>query len=93
MKSAYELAMERLNAESPNPQPSLSDAQKAELSEIDKKFQAKIAERDVFLKKQLEEARMTGDRAAESEILTQIRHERERLNDEMEVEKNAVRSR
>lgn len=42
MKSAYELAMERLNKESPSRQ--LSDDEKAEMAEIDKKYDAKAAE-------------------------------------------------
>ena len=43
MKSAYERAMEKLNAAS-GPLKSLSDAQKERVAEIDKKYDAKIAE-------------------------------------------------
>lgn len=41
MKSAYELAMDRFGGDSTPP---LSDAQKAELAEIDKRYKAKEAE-------------------------------------------------
>ena len=47
MKSAYELAMERL--EQSAPQKKLTDEQKAQIAEIESKFKAKIAEREVFL--------------------------------------------
>lgn len=42
MKTAYELAMERLEAAS-GPTRSLSDEEKAALSEVDKKYDAQIA--------------------------------------------------
>src|SRR5215469_11759516 len=44
MKSAYELAMERLQKTSPSA--SLTDKQKQELAELDSKYQAKIAEKE-----------------------------------------------
>ncbi|MFP4499930.1 MAG: hypothetical protein ACLFTT_02925 [Candidatus Hydrogenedentota bacterium] len=43
MKSAYERAMERLE-ESSGPGKKLSDAQKAQLAEIDKTYDAKLAQ-------------------------------------------------
>ena len=46
MKSAYELAMERLQKGSPTI--TLTSEQKAELAEIDSSFNAKIAERKFF---------------------------------------------
>jgi predicted ATPase len=42
MKSAYELAMERLNQESPSR--TLTKDEKAEMAEMENKFDAKIAE-------------------------------------------------
>ena len=47
MKSAYELAMERLQKESPDQ--SLSEEKKAELAELDNLYKSKLAEREVFL--------------------------------------------
>ena len=49
MKSAYELAMERLQKTTPSL--SLTDEQKKELAEIDSKYRAKIAEKELFLKR------------------------------------------
>ena len=48
MKSAYELAMERMGGGDEKP---LTDQQKEQIAEIDSKFKAKIAERKIFLKK------------------------------------------
>ena len=53
MKSAYELAMERLGKADPAAAP-LSPEQKARLAEIDRIYQGKLAEREIFLKQQLD---------------------------------------
>ena len=45
MKSAYELAMERLEKQSPSHQ--LTDRQKSEISEIESVAKAKIAEQAI----------------------------------------------
>ena len=58
MKSAYELAMERLQKASPTV--TLTDDQKKQIAEIDSSFRAKIAEREVFLKDQIQKAQTTG---------------------------------
>ena len=47
MKSAYELAMERLNKD--NPMAQLTAEQKDQISELDSKYAAKIAEKEIFL--------------------------------------------
>ena len=49
MKSAYELAMERLQKTTPSL--ALTEEQKKELAEIDSKYRAKIAEKELFLKR------------------------------------------
>ena len=51
MKSAYELAMERLQKASPSV--TLTDDQKKQIAEVDSQFQAKIAEKELFLKDQI----------------------------------------
>ena len=91
MKSAYELAMERLNKEDPDGVVSMTDEQKAALAEIDKKYQAKIAEREIFLNKQLVEARIAGEMEAIMQLEAQLRNERMRLEDERETAKNKIR--
>ena len=59
MKSAYELAMERL--EQDDPLAALNEEQKAAIAEIDTKYRAKIAEREVFLRGKIEEAKAAGE--------------------------------
>lgn len=91
MKSAYELAMERLEQSDPSAQQPLSDEQKAKLAEIDQVYQGKIAEREIFLKQKLEEA-LAGHNMEEAEQMrTQIASERARLEEECEDEKDRVR--
>jgi UDP-N-acetylmuramoylalanine--D-glutamate ligase len=48
MKSAYELAMERLNKQ--GPQTKVSAEQKKQLADLDSRYAAKVAERELFLK-------------------------------------------
>lgn len=91
MKSAYELAMERLEKDDPGGSVSLSDEQKQALADIDTKYKAKIAEREVFLEKQLLEARRSRDTDAIEQIRTQLRNERLRLEEERESAKEKVR--
>ena len=59
MKSAYELAMERLAKSDPEGARPLTPEQKARLAEIDRVHQGKLAEREIFLKKQLDDAYST----------------------------------
>ncbi len=91
MKSAYELAMERLNKS--QPQQSLTEEQKAEISGIDGKFRAKIAERELFLKPKIEEARFSGDPKSASDLQRQLAQDIRNLEEEMEKAKEAVRNR
>jgi predicted nuclease with TOPRIM domain len=91
MKSAYELAMERLNAADPDGVKSLTEKQKSQIAEIEKKFKAKIAEKEVFLEKQIAEARMQGNHQEETALIKQLSLEKERLNEDKDREKQAVR--
>ncbi len=59
MKSAYELAMERLAKASPTLV--LTDEQKTQLAEIDSTYKAKIAEKELFLKDQIQKAENAGN--------------------------------
>ena len=90
MKSAYELAMERLAKAEPAEQP-LSAAQKARLGEIDRVYKGRIAEREIFLKQQLDTA--LGDQKFDEadKIRKQIAGEKARLEEEREEEKERVR--
>ena len=55
MKSSYELAMERLNKTAPTTK--LTAPQKKALAELDSRYAAKIAEREMALKGQIAEVR------------------------------------
>ncbi len=89
MKSAYELAMERLSEDEPIAK--LSDEQKAAVAEIDQKYKAKLAEREVFLGGKIEEAKMAGDIGTAAEIEAELTRERRTIEAKSEQEKEAVR--
>lgn len=91
MKSAYELAMERLAKSDPDSGRKLTADQKARLAEIDRVYQGKIAEREIFLKKQLNDALAEGRADEYQKIQQQITNERARLEEEREEEKERVR--
>ncbi|MFM1551123.1 MAG: hypothetical protein ACKJSG_17085 [Lentisphaeria bacterium] len=88
MKSAYELAMEKLGGDAT---PKLTDQQKAEIAEIDNRCKAKIAETEVMSQQQIDQA---GDDSAKVEqvretLSTEIR----RMREKAEVKKNKIRER
>jgi hypothetical protein len=91
MKSAYELAMERLAKSDPQSGKPLTAEQKVRLAEIDRVYQGKIAEREIFLKKQLNDAYAAQNADEVKKIQEQIGHERGRLEEEREDEKERVR--
>jgi len=91
MKSAYELAMERLQREDPQAGVSLSGEQKEALAETDRKYQARIAEKEIFLRKNLAEARRQRDAEAVRQLETQLRNEKLRLQEECEAAKEKIR--
>ncbi len=91
MKSAYELAMERL--EKASPATKITEEQKAELAEIDSSFKAKIAEREVFLRDKILKAQITGDFQSAAEIEQELAREVRRFNADCEAKKDKVRAR
>ena len=90
MKSAYELAMERLDRSDPAAG-KLSAEQKSRLAEIDRVYQGKVAEREIFLKQQLEAARGAQKFDDADKIRQQMAGEKARLEEEREEEKERVR--
>ena len=89
MKSAYELAMERLQKNTPST--SLSDEQKAQLAEIDSQFQAKIAEKKIFLSQEIKKAIATGQVDEVEKLQRQLTSEIQRLQDDCESKKERLR--
>lgn len=91
MKSAYELAMERLAKDDPDSARPLTDEQRRALAAIDEKYTASIAGREVFLQQKLQEAQARKDPVEAEKINQQIRGERQRLEEEREAEKEKIR--
>lgn len=89
MKSAYELAMERLNKASPAIK--LTNDQKKRLAELDAEYKAKIADREIFLSGQLAKAQAAEDAEAYRQIERQLVNDRKNFQAELEEKKDAVR--
>jgi hypothetical protein len=89
MKSSYELAMERLNKSGPVKKATVG--QKKALAELDSKYAAKIAERELFLKGELANAVAKGDYEAYQQLEQQRVSERKTLQAELEEKKEQVR--
>ena len=90
MKSAYELAMERLQKASPSL--SLTEDQKKELAEIDSKYRAKIAEKELFLNEQIRKAQTEGKVEGVESLEKQLASEIRRLQNECEARKEKLRA-
>ena len=88
MKSAYELAMERLEKKAPTKK--LTDKQKARIAEINSLYGSKIAERETFLQGEIVKEKMKGDLAAVAQIQDQLSREVRRLHVEWEEKKATV---
>ena len=82
--------MERLEKESPTQ--ALSDEQKAKLAEISKVYEAKIADREVFLNDEIAKAEAAGEFEAIEQLNKQLASERKVLEGELEQKKNDLRA-
>lgn len=89
MKTAYELAMERLNKAAPMRK--LTDAQKKKLGELDSKYAAKMAEREIVLQQQIEEAAGVGDFEKMEKLKQELANERKAIQADLEEKKEKVR--
>ena len=89
MKTAYELAMERLNKTAPAVK--LTDAQKKLLAELDSKFAAKIAEREIALNDEITKCSAAGDFEKVEKLQQQLIGERKKLQAQLEEKKENVR--
>ena len=90
MKSAYELAMERL-AKS-QPVVTLTADQKKELAEVDSQFKARIAEKELFLKGEIAKAQSTGKFDESESLQKQLTSEIKRLREDRETTKEKLRA-
>lgn len=88
MKSAYELAMERLEKEKPSGPP-MSDEQKKAIAEINEKYEAKIAQAKIMANQELISAQ--GDYQVAEQIQARLRNDIQKLEEEREYKKQQVR--
>lgn len=89
MKSAYELAMERLRKQSPSV--TLSDAQKRAIAELESQFKAKLAQRELALENEVEAALGAGDFDKAGELRQHFAAEKRKLEADLEEKKERVR--
>jgi hypothetical protein len=89
MKSAYELAMERLNKDSPSIK--LSADQKKEIAELESKAAAKIAERELFVKGEIAKAVDRGEEEVIQQLEKQLVSDRKSIQADLEEKKAKVR--
>lgn len=87
MKSAFELAMERLNKTAPATK--LTTRQKEQIAELESRYKAKIAEREIALK--MEMATAAGEPEALAKLQEQWAMERKKLQAELEEKKEQAR--
>ena len=90
MKSAYELAMERLEKKAPSV--ALTDEQKAQIAEIESTFKARMAERELFLKREISKATAAGNREEVESLQKQLSIDLRRLQEEAETKKEKLRA-
>jgi hypothetical protein len=89
MKSAYELAMERLEKQAPSVK--VTEQQKLEIAEIESAYKAKIAERELFLTDQIRKAVAAGQHEEVEKLNDQLTRDLRRLRDDCETKKERVR--
>ena len=90
MKSAYELAMERLSSQEPTRK--VPEALKKILAEIDTTCQAKIAERETFLGAKIIVARRAGAEEEAGILREELARDLRGIREEWETKKEKARS-
>ena len=82
--------MERLQKSAPSV--ALTDEQKTQLAEIDSQFQAKIAERELFLRGEIAKARAKGEVGEAETLEKQLASDLQRLRGDCEAKKEKLRA-
>jgi hypothetical protein len=90
MKSSYEIAMERLNKS--NPTRKVAESEKKQLAELDLKFAAKIAEREIASQDEIAKATAAGDFDKVETLRQHLVKERKSLKINLEEKKQLLRS-
>ena len=89
MKSAYELAMERLSQTAPSVK--LTAAQKKQIAELESKCKAAIATREIALRDETVKAGAAGEFEKMEQLQQQLVIDRKKLQADLEEKKEAVR--
>ena len=89
MKSAYELAMERLQAEQGNG-PALTDAQRDEIAELEAKHKSAVAEAEIMMQQKVVEAQMKQDFGALATLSEHHAQDVARLDRKLEEDRKRV---
>ena len=89
MKSAYELAMERLEKSAPSVV--LTAEQKEQIAEIDSTYKARIAEKELFLQGEIRKARAAGNFDEADSLEKQRAAEVRRFQEGCEAKKEKLR--
>lgn len=87
MKSAYELAMERMGGD----EKPLTAEQKERIADVDAKYKAKIAERRIFLEKAIQDVLAQEKTEEADELRSQLVQETAKLEAKSEEEKDRIR--
>ena len=90
MKTAYELAMERLNKTAPTVK--LTEEQKKEIADLESQCAAKIAERELFLQAEIEKTAGKGDFEAMEQLQKQLTSDRKSIRADFEEKKEKIRN-
>lgn len=89
MKSAYELAMERLQQQAPSKP--LTEAQKAELADLESLFKSRIAQLEIEIGDEIQSAQASEDFAQVDELRARLTTQKARLEEEKDARKERVR--
>lgn len=89
MKSAYELAMERLQKQAPTK--SLTAAQKAEIADLESLYKSRIAQLEISIGDEIQAAQASEAYDKVDELKSRLVQQRSRLEEEREEKKERVR--
>lgn len=91
LKSAYDLAAERMAKQSSQPTRKLTVKDKEKLAALDRSYTAKIAEREFALNPKITAASASGDFEGAQKLEEQLRSEIQKIREKLEAEKESVR--
>lgn len=89
MKSAYELAMERLQRQAPGKV--LTQAQKAELADLESLYKSKVAQLEIQMGDDIQAAQAQEDFAKVDELRERLAQQRARIEAEKEEKRRRIR--